>query len=126
MDTPAPAPDSPTHLADAALRHAKEVIDQVFEVAASCDVDMSSQTSPSVLRLAVLRELAFDVAVVRDEMSRHVSAQDRDAARRDETLQGLQDARTVLSHLIEAEQVALERQASLHHDGVRNSAAKRA
>ena len=126
MDTRNPASPSPAHLVDDSLRHAREVIDQVFEVAARCDVDLSLQTSPSTLRLAILRELAFDVAVARDEMSRHAPAQDPDAALRDETLQGLLDAKTVLSHLIEAEQVALERLAASGHRSAPEHAARRA
>ena len=103
MDTRKPASPSPTHLADASLRHAKEVIAEVFEAAARLDKDRSPRSRTAVLRLANLRELAFDVAIARDELQREAAAPDAHTALRAEALHGLDEAKTVLSRLIETE-----------------------
>ena len=104
MDTRKPVSPSPPHLVDASLRHAKEVIAQVFEAAAKLDKDRSPRARTSLLRLANLRELAFDVAMARDELQRDGGAPDAHVALRAEALAGLDEAKTVLSRLIEAEE----------------------
>jgi len=104
MDTRKPVSPSPTHLVDASLRHAKDVIAEVFEAAAKLDKDRSPRSRTAILRLANLRELAFDVAVARDELQRGGGAPDAHTALREEALHGLDEAKTVLSRLIEAEE----------------------
>ena len=109
MDTPTPVSPSPTHLVDASLSHAKEVIAQVFEAAAKLDMDRSPRSRTAILRLANLRELAFDVAIARHELQRDGAAPETYTALRAQTLQGLDEAKIVLSRLIEAEEGFAER-----------------
>lgn len=122
MDTPQPAPPSPTPLVDTRLRHAQEVVEQVLEIAASWEAHPSPPSHGSHLRLATLRELAFDVAIAQDALQRDGAAQDALTALRIQALRGLDEARTMLAHLIEAEAAVAARIAATQQD----SAARRA
>jgi len=122
MDTPRPAPPASAPHLDAGLRYANDVISQAFEAAAQLDKDRSPHPATSVLRLANLRELAFDVAVAQDGLRRDGAVQDAHSAMRLEALQGLEDAKTVLLRLIEAEGAFADRIAAARPE----SAARRA
>lgn len=94
---------------DARLRHAKEVIEQVFDLAARFDADRAKVGRTSIYRLEIMRELAFDVAVAADALSRDQDEADsgEDASQpptlRTEALAGLKDAKTVLQRLMDFE-----------------------
>ena len=81
----------------------------LFREAAKLDKDRSPRSRTAILRLANLRELAFDVAIARHELQRDGAAPETYTALRAQTLQGLDEAKIVLSRLIEAEDGFAER-----------------